>query len=319
MDKDVDFYLERALAPSTKRTYGSAKRRYLSFCITHDISPLPTSESLLCRYVAQLANDNLSHTSIKCYLAAIRHLQIEQGLGDPTISAMAKLELVIRGVKRVQAEKQPARTRLPITIDILEKLHGSWRNHPNRRDSTMLWAASALCFFGFLRSGEITVPSDSAFDEASHLTFKDVAVDRLDNPSILRVNIKVSKTDPFRQGVNVCVGRSGCPLCPVVAMLDYLVARGGGPGPLFQFADGRPLTRTRLVEQVRTALSKAGIESTKYSGHSFRSGAATTAAHHGISDATIKMLGRWKSNAYQLYIKTPREQLAAITKKLVKK
>ena len=44
----------------------------------------------------------------------------------------------------------------------------------------------------------------------------------------------------------------------------------------------------------------AGIDFVPYSGHSFRSGAATTAAKQGISDATIKMLGRWKSSAYQL-------------------
>ncbi len=85
-------------------------------------------------------------------------------------------------------------------------------------------------------------------------------------------------------------------------MLDYLVVRGAGPGPLFRLANGKPLTRARLVEQVRGALSRAGVDSSQYSGHSFWSGAATTAAQHGISDATIKTLDRWKSNAYHLYI-----------------
>ncbi len=96
------------------------------------------------------------------------------------------------------------------------------------------------------------------------------------------------------------VGQSGCSLCPVGAMLDYLVVRGAGPGPLFRFADGKPLTRARLVEQVRGALSRAGVDSSQYSGHSLRSRAATTAAQHGINDATIQTLGRWKSNAYYL-------------------
>ena len=41
----------------------------------------------------------------------------------------------------------------------------------------MLWAASTLCFFGFLQSGEITVPTESSFDEGAHLTFDDVTVD----------------------------------------------------------------------------------------------------------------------------------------------
>ncbi len=296
----MEFYLDHALAPSTKRTYGSAKKLYILFCRSHNIPPFPTSEPVLCRFVARLANSSLKHTSIKCYLAAVHHLQIELGQGDPDMTSMAKLELVIKGVKRVQAENLQPRSRRPITIDLLRMLHSSWSSSPRTRDKVMMWAAASLCFFGFLRSGEITVPSDAAFDERTHLSFRDVSVDRLDNPSILKVRLKVYKTDPFRVGVDVCVGQSGCSLCPVGAMLDYLVVRGAGPGPLFRFADGKPLTRARLVEQVRGALSRAGVDSSQYSGHSFRSGAATTAAQHGISDATIKTLGRWKSNAYHL-------------------
>ena len=41
-----------------------------------------------------------------------------------------------------------------------------------------------------------------------------------------------------------------------------------------------------------------------------------TKARQGISDSTIKMLGRWKSSAYQLYIKTPWEQLVAVSQSL---
>jgi len=79
-----------------------------------------------------------------------------------------------------------------------------------------------------------------------------------------------------------------------------------------------PLTRQRFVARVREALTLAGIDCSPYSGHSFRSGAATTASKCGISDATIKMLGRWKSSAYQLYVKTPRDQLARVSLELVK-
>ena len=97
---------------------------------------------------------------------------------------------------------------------------------------------------------------------------------------------------------------------PVAAMLDFLRARGTEAGALFTFRDGRVLTRARFVELVRAALRKAGVEHEKYSGHSFRIGAATTAAAKGIEDCIIKILGRWESLAYLQYIKLPREQLA---------
>ena len=83
----------------------------------------------------------------------------------------------------------------------------------------------------------------------------------------------------------------------MAALLDYLCVRGPGEGPLFRFEDGRPLTRPRLVAAMRLALEKAGINQTDYCSHSFRIGAATTAAEKGIEDSVIKTLGRWKSAA----------------------
>lgn len=44
----------------------------------------------------------------------------------------------------------------------------------------------------------------------------------------------------------------------------------------------------------------------RYKGHSFRIGAASHAADRGLSDAQIRALGRWKSNAFQRYIRVPR-------------
>ena len=98
--------------------------------------------------------------------------------------------------------------------------------------------------------------------------------------------------------------------------MAYLVARKDGPGPLFRFEDGRPLTRLRLVLEVRRALDEAGASSAGISGHSFRIGAATTAAEQGIEDSTIKDLGRWRSNAYQRYIRRDRANLAGLAEKL---
>ena len=83
LDRAVEFYVDNTLAKSTRQSYGSAKRRYHSFCSMFSMSPLPTNEYVLCKYVSFLASNRVSSTSIKCYLAAIRHLIIENGLGDP--------------------------------------------------------------------------------------------------------------------------------------------------------------------------------------------------------------------------------------------
>ncbi len=313
----MDFFRGQALAASTKKTYSSAKRRYLKFCACYNIVPIPINEHSMCRYVAFLAEEGVSPGSIHCYLSAVRHLHIEGGWGDPAISQMPKLELVIRGVKRARGKSGQPKPRLPITPDLLKKLRGAWLERSASPDDCMLWAAASLCFFGFFRAGEITIPSDSAFDSTRHLSFADVSVDNLTTPSMLKIHLKCSKTDPFGKGVDVIVGKTSNNLCPIRAVLDYLMARGPGAGPLFCFQNGKPLTRVRFVDQVRDALSKVGIDCRPYSGHSFRSGAATAAARIGVQDSTIKMLGRWRSDAFQLYIKMPRHHLAAVAGKLV--
>ena len=250
------------------------------------------------------------------YLSGVRHLQISAGLPDPFRPLpWPKLEYVLKGIKRSQSIRAPAagRERLPITPAILKKIKAYWSGQTPSPDLSMLWAAFLLGFFGFLRSGEFTVPDDSSFDPQCHLTPQDVAVDCHHHPSMVRVVLKQSKTDPFRLGVPIFLGRSNSELCPVAAILGYLVVRGFDNGPLFQFADGRPLTRQRLVHHLHKALAAVGVDPGKFSGHSFRIGAATTAAARGVEDSLIKTLGRWESAAYQRYIKLPREKLAEVS------
>ena len=206
---------------------------------------------------------------------------------------MPKLEYVLKGVKKHQAEKGSGqRERLPITPHLLRQIKQVWEKEGDSRDVKMLWAACCLCFFAFLRAGEMTVPNDKDYDPAVHLSMGDIAVDDARSPTVVQINIKQSKTDPFRRGVNLFVGRTGSDLCPVAALLSYLSVRGTQRGPLFLFEDGRFLTRVRFVEAVRSALLSAGVDHQKYCGHSFRIGAATTAAARGVEDSVIKTLAR---------------------------
>ena len=175
--------------------------------------------------------------------------------------------------------------------------------------TTMLWAAASLCFFGFFRSGDITVQSAGAFDPRVHLAWGDVSVDGNVPPSKIRVFLKRSKTDQFGRGVEVFVGATGDVV--LQATVTYSARRGDLPGPFFRTDSGIPLTKARFVDGVRSALTQAGIATQGYSGHSFRIGAATTAASAGIQDSVIQQLGQWSSSAFLTYIRTPRDALAS--------
>ncbi len=95
-----------------------------------------------------------------------------------------------------------------------------------------------------------------------------------------------------------------------------MVTRGNTDGPFFKFEDGKPLTKARFTDVIREALAAVGLPQDQFAGHSFRIGAATTAAKAGIEDSTIRMPGRWNSAAFLVYIRTPRDQLAQFSKAL---
>ena len=112
------------------------------------------------------------------------------------------------------------------------------------------------------------------------------------------------------------VGNTNTDICPVAAMLTYLTTTGVDHGPLFTLPNRVPLAKSRFTKQVQATLTQAGIEASHYKGHSFRIGAATTAAANGLPDHMIKKLGRWSSAAYQAYIRTAPHVLASASAQL---
>jgi hypothetical protein len=269
------------------------------------------------RFVAWLAAQGLAHSTIKGYLSGIRQLHLLRYGVEPDIGNMPLLQAVLKGVKRLQAATVH-RPRLPITSAVLRSLRLAWERSAGAApyDTRMLWAVACTCFFGFLRSGEATVPTLTGYDPGVHLSITDVAIDSREAPSMVSLRIKASKTDPFRAGVTIHLGRTDRDLCPVAALLSYIEVRGLQPGPLFIWRNGRPLTRQVLVIGIRDALSSVGINPAPHSGHSFRIGAATSAAAAGIEDAVIKILGRWSSSAYLAYVRIQRSDLSGVSSRM---
>ena len=92
------------------------------------------------------------------------------------------------------------------------------------------------------------------------------------------------------------------------SLLRYFHLRGSNPGPLLC------LTRVKLNSIISNLLNVCNIGG-DYTGHSFRMGAATTAARVGIPNNMIKTLGRWSSEACRLYIRPSEDDIARVSKK----
>lgn len=190
LEIEAEQLLSKGVAASTGKVYATSQRLFQDFCHRLSLTPLPASESTLILFVTELAQTR-AHSTIRTYLAGARHLHVTRGLGNPLTNTL-KLDLVLRGIHRVQPNKKIP--RLLVTPVILARIKQGLDANPSF-ESTMLWAACCLGFLGFLRCGEFMLQSASQFDPAVHLTPLDIAVDSPASPSLLAVTIKRSKTD----------------------------------------------------------------------------------------------------------------------------
>lgn len=305
--------LKNALSENTQRTYNSAQKQFLQFCEQNRIfndngSPIPASELTLLRFMASMSK-TCKASSMRVYLSAVRALHIQVGFPDPLVGC-SRIPLVIRGLRR--SKSGSCNPKVPITLLVLYAIRSQLNLASH--DDIMLWAACCVAFFGFLRASEFTVPPHG-FLANKHLSLKDISVDKQPIPDNVFMQLKYSKTDQFGKGANIVLARTDTDVCPVSALMSYLHVRGPTPGPLFLLLNGMPLTKSRLNTRLQHILKQCGWPGV-FTLHSFRVGAATTAASLGFPDYLIQALGRWTSDAYKVYIKLPQERLHFASKSL---
>ena len=103
--------------------------------------------------------------------------------------------------------------------------------------------------------------------------------------------------------MNIYLGATDNSVCLVVGVLPYLALRGTQDGPSFITEHGEGLTRQIFSAYLDLLLAELQLNPNHYNSHSFRIGAATSAAQANIPDLYIKMLGRWQSDCYLHYIR----------------
>jgi len=123
----------------------------------------------------------------------------------------------------------------------------------------MMWAICCTVSFGSLCCSDFTISSQQTCDLTVHLLIEDLAIDSTTTPSVVKLTIRQSETNPFCKGADLYLGKKEADLCPILAILPYLVVTGPSPGALFALADGKPLTCHYLTASLYATLSKASI------------------------------------------------------------
>lgn len=260
----------------------------------------PSTSATVALFVAYLTHKQLGPKTILTYLSAVGYVHKMLSLSDPTQSYL--IQKLVHGAFRLRPS---ADVRLPITVPILNKLIDAADHVANViYDRVLIQAMFLFAFSCFARIGELTYTS--ADTTQNILQLSDVATEipaGSTQASSISVTFRMFKHNTKGSPKTITFSHGPTQLSGVAALIRYLQVRPRSPGPLFCLADGSHVTRSYFDKFLHKCLSFCRLDSSRYKGHSFRIGAATHAANRGVSDGSIKMMGRWNSDAFKKYIR----------------
>ena len=285
--------LKSSKANNTIRAYKSDFKDFSLFCVQNGFKPLPSEPKIISLYLTHLSTKNVKMSTLKRRLVSIGVIHKLKGHYLDT-KHPAIIENIM-GIKRrkgiVQKGKKPiliSSLKLIInTIDQQEK-----NKIKKLRDKSIILTG----FSGGFRRNEI-VSLD--YDDLDFV------------PEGLKITIRRSKTDQFGEGsVKALPYFDNSQYCPVVTLKNWITVSKIKSGPIFRrFSKGSKLSDNRLTDQtvallIKKYLNLAGIDSKNYSGHSLRSGFATSAAESGAEERSIMaMTGHKSVEMVRRYIK----------------
>ena len=264
--------------------------------------PLPLPPTCIPLFISYLSFRKLAFSTIKSYLSAISYVHKLRGFQDPTKS------FLIEKLSTALSRQQPSDIRLPITRPILHELLRSLSFANSSAFQRSLFSAMFLvAFYGLFRIGELASKSTRfarSVVQYSNLTFS-FGEDHNGQPQGAKITISEYKHNASRKPFDILLARDfSSPFCPVIALFQYCKVRGDRPGPLFCHADQTSISVHQFNVALQNCLSYCGLDTSRYKSHSFRIGGACHAAEQGYSDAQIRALGRWKSDAFKVYLRS---------------
>jgi len=285
--------LQSSKAKNTIRAYKSDFNDFGLFCAQNGFKSLPSEAKIISLYLTQLSTKEVKISTIKRRLVSIGVIHRLKGHYLDTKHPLIVENLM--GIKRRKGSIQNGKK--PLLINNLKRLINVIDQQKKEqikifRDRTII----LIGFSGGFRRNEI-VSLD--YDD---LDFVEEG---------LKINIKRSKTDQFGEGsIKGLPYFDNSQYCPVVSLKNWIDIAKINSGSLFRrFSKGSRLTEKRLTDQtvallIKEYLQLAGIDNKNYSGHSLRSGFATSAAESGAEERSIMaMTGHKSSEMVRRYIK----------------
>jgi len=301
LKSEFDKLVGASLSESTWKSYNRAIQNFEQFRMAFHInSSWPVAITTILAYVAFMSKEGWAHSSICLHLSAIAFFHKMNNWVDPTDSFVVRK--IKEGSRRLNSTSDHRR---PITFTLLTRIVQLLPSVcKSAYEATLFKSVFLLAYFGFLRVGEYACTSSTG-DTTRILGINDISFKTQENYMV--VVIRFSKTDQVGNSTTIHIGDiSDKTMCPLQAMRQFLQIRPVHDGALFIHFDKKPVTNYQVSKVLKLCLDSIGLNSQEFSPHSFRIGAATSAAMQGVPEETIKCFGRWSSNAVQTYIRPNR-------------
>ncbi|XP_069138811.1 uncharacterized protein [Argopecten irradians] len=298
----VEDHLNKSLSSSSRVTYSRAWATFSVFANNNHIIPDSSSvnSSHIACFISELHAKGFAPKTISTYVSAVAYVHKLLHNQDPTDSFLIKK--LICGAYRASPSTD---TRLPFDVDTLNKLLAALEFVATSPFELVLFRSMFLfAFNAFARVGEI---ADTGKQE-NLVHYENIMLSRSEltgNEEVV-VHFYEFKHNLDKTRHTVTFGHGPTNHSAIKALTEYIVFRGTSAGPLYLYLNGKPVKRQHFDKTLHAALKYCNLDSRFYKEHSFRLGAASYAAlqlHY--SDAEIRTLGRWKSNAFKKYIRLP--------------
>ena len=286
--------LDSSFAISTLDKYNAAWKLFMEFLLDFELEP---DEYGLSLYVEHLFFDGLMASSISGHLSAIAYGLSIRGLPDVT-----KEFLILRMLKGIRKQRPTCDIRIPITDIHLHNLLDVLRRGVKDYYLSILYQTIfSWAWHACMRVSEYT--EGNASDHG--LKRQNIAGIRSGGQvTSYRVKFQSFKHCPQTFPDMIMIPSKDPSICPVRPMNIYLFMRGDQEGPLFIDHRG-PITRKKVADNLRTCAGILGWNQDRIQTHSFRIGRASAWAEEGYSALQIRVKGRWFSNAFEKYLRTP--------------
>ena len=285
--------LKNSKANNTVRAYKSDFNDFGIFCAQNGFKSLPSEPKIVSLYLTNLSTKEAKMSTLKRRLVSIGVIHKLKGYYLDT--KHPSIIENIMGIKRRKGSIQKGKK--PLLINSLKKIIDVI-DQQNKEKIKKLRDRSIILigFSGGFRRNEI-VSLD--YDDLDFV------------PEGLKISLRRSKTDQFGEGFTKALPYfDTSQYCPVISLKNFLDLSKINSGPVFRrFVKGSKLSENRLTDQtvallIKEYLNLAGIDSKNFSGHSLRSGFATSAAESGVEERSImSMTGHKSSEMVRRYIK----------------